>query len=337
MQKKSTSHNYYNREINVGIIGCGKVAHFHADVLKAIGLNIVAACGRRKDERLAAFQHKYGVARTYDIYIEMVESESLDCIWITASWDSIFNIVWGLAEKKIPLFVEKPLALSRLEIEKLNATYPFLGEIVQIGHNRRFYDFIPMMQSMIGYETIETVEIQIPENAKGIQDPRLLQNLFIKNSSHMIDLAYFLLGRSAWDIIYVSDCPSGGYDAFIKGPHGVPIHLVAKWNTPSNFALRLHFSDKLMELKPIEKLAMYEGFRIIDPTPEHPIREYQPAKVFEYNISPESLKFKPGFLNQAKNFVETCVLKNYDNVIASNIDESYDVVGICEEIMSFNA
>ena len=112
-----------------------------------------------------------------------------------------------------------------------------------------------------------------------------------------------------------------------------PVHLIANWNSPSNFGLKFHAENVLIELLPIESAVVYKGFEVIEPTKANPIRRYKPKVIKSYFMDKISAKYKPGFLRQAVNFIETCVLNNYNNTQASNLKSALKITDACMQIM----
>ena len=48
---------------------------------------------------------------------------------------------------------------------------------------------------------------------------------------------------------------------------------------------------------------LYKDFTVIEPTTDNPIRQYQPKVIKKYKCSNITDKYKPGFLNQHKYFL----------------------------------
>ena len=131
---------------------------------------------------------------------------------------------------------------------------------------------------------------------------------------------------------FESNTPKG-YNSILLAGNTIPVHLIANWNSPSNFSIKFHSEGLLIELLPLEVATVYEGFKIIEPTKENPIRLYKPKIKDRFFINGESAKFKPGFLKQTRNFIETCIYGNYENTQASNLLSTLKITKICESIM----
>ena len=67
----------------------------------------------------------------------------------------------------------------------------------------------------------------------------------------------------------------------------------------TNFSITVNSDKSVFELKPIEKLSIYNGIDIIEPTEKEPIRKYMPHLQNSYL---EDSMFKPGFDLMYKNF-----------------------------------
>lgn len=334
----SPSPNYGNLGLQVGMIGCGKIAGFHADVLKFLGITIRAVCGSPNSLRVGAFADAHGIEKRYGTWQKMVAKEKFDALWVVAKWDAIDSMLLPLLEYGIPIMFEKPAALST---EKLSEAIDHFGHMVvktQVGYNRRFYDFVPSVKEILATQTIKAIEIHLPESTTGLEDEKLVNYLFLQNSSHVIDLLLYLLDFPRLSPVEIRRHidPNGrasGYNGLLMADDSVPVHLIACWNSPSNFGLKFHSEGSLIELLPIESARIYDGFEVIEPTRENPIRRYKPHVSQEFFMDPQSARYKPGFLKQTLNFVETCILRARPNIHGANLPSALKVTELCQQVM----
>jgi predicted dehydrogenase len=334
----SPSPNYGNLGLQVGMIGCGNIAGFHADVLKFLGITIRAVCGSPNSSRVCSFADTYGIEKRYGTWQEMAATEKFDALWVVAKWDTIDSILLPLLQVKTPVFFEKPVATTAERIEEAINAYPDMIDKVQIGYNRRFYDFIPIIKELLAARVIKAIEIHIPESTTGAEDETLVNHLFLQNSSHVIDLLLYLLDFPRLSPVEIrrhidpNGCASG-YNGLLMADDSVPVHLIACWNSPSNFGLKFHSERSLIELLPIETARIYDGFEVIEPTRENPIRRYKPHVSQEFFMDPLSARYKPGFLKQTLNFVETCILGARPNIHGANLPSALKVTELCQQVM----
>jgi hypothetical protein len=330
--------DFSSHGLHVGLIGCGNIARLHADVLKAIGISLQAVCSSPASTRIAAFSEEYAIPHVYETWQRMMDKERFDAVFVLVPWDAIDGMLLPLLQFKTPVFFEKPVALTPERIKEAINAYPGMIDKVQIGYNRRFYDFIPVIKALLSTRVIKAIEVHIPESSEGIINDNLVNHLFLQNSSHVIDLLLYLLDCPRLSPIEIrrhidSKGRASGYNGLLMIGHSIPVHLIASWNSPSNFGLKFHSEGSLIELLPIETARIYDGFEVIEPTRGNPMRRYKPHVSQEFFMDPISARYKPGFLKQTLNFVETCILKARPNIQGANLPSALKVTELCQEVM----
>ena len=94
----------------------------------------------------------------------MIRKESLDVLWVMASWDQMDSLLIPLIKTGIPLFLEKPIAVSSKKIREAIHTQLLTNQYIQVGYNRRFYSFIEKIKSIISKGELRSVLVEIPES-----------------------------------------------------------------------------------------------------------------------------------------------------------------------------
>jgi len=320
--------------LRAGFIGCGNISHFHADVLKKLDVNIVAAAYRFDQGKAELFNAKYGPLKIYSDWKLMTESESLDFLWVAASWDIIDDLLIPVMEYNLPVFFEKPVALSSERISEALRIYPHLKNKVQVGYNRRFYTVVKELKELLKDKKIINIEVYIPESVKE-SDIKLLKFRTLQNSSHLIDLVLYIIDDFDVRIKHLYKCSDSeaktpGFTVMLESTSRCNIYISSIFNSPQNSSIRFYSDDQMIyELKPVEILSIYKGFDIIDPTPLQPIRLYNP-KLVHRSFEPND-GFKPGFLEQTVQFVEnTLIGRNYD---LPNLNSSLCITQLIEKII----
>ncbi|WP_160115178.1 Gfo/Idh/MocA family protein [Bryocella elongata] len=105
--------------LRVGIVGCGKIADAHAEVLTFLpGATLVAVCDR---EVLLAEQlaKRFAVPRYYTDAAEMLAAEKLDVVHITTPPAAHLPLTKQCVEAGANVFLEKPLTLTAPESVEL--------------------------------------------------------------------------------------------------------------------------------------------------------------------------------------------------------------------------
>lgn len=300
--------------LTVGFIGCGNIAHFHADVLLHLGVRIKSVAFKKDRNKAELFAKKYNIERIYDSWEKVAQDQDIDCLWVVSAWDEIDKLLLPVLEYKVPTFFEKPVALSSKRIVDAINKYPEMLDKVQIGYNRRFYPFMSKLKNDLNKEKIVAVELHIPETLRG-KNEIVKDHILIQNSSHLFDLLYYLLGEpySGLNLLKLNNDKNIGYVGLFSSTSGVPITLNAVWDTPSNFRIKFYTQEnRVYDLCPIEVLNVYEGIEVIEPTIEMPLRLYNPKRIATYNATNE-FKFKPGFLEQSECFLGNVLSNKYSS------------------------
>jgi len=126
------------KKFNVGIVGLGKVAHLHAVALKEISnANFSAGCSRSM-EKAISFLSEYG-AKPYDNIAKMVKEEDLDLVIISTPHPNHLDPTVEALEAGAHVLVEKPLASTLLDCDKMISVAAREGLRLGVISQRRFY------------------------------------------------------------------------------------------------------------------------------------------------------------------------------------------------------
>ena len=122
------------QELRVGIVGCGKIADGHAEVLKFLpGARLVAVCDREPllAEQLAV---RSGVPLWYDDLGTMLAAENLDVVHITTPPGAHLALTRQCVEAGAHVFLEKPLALTATDCAALIGAVENSGRRMSINY-----------------------------------------------------------------------------------------------------------------------------------------------------------------------------------------------------------
>ena len=92
-----------------GIMGAGKIANDFCDAIKLIDNCEVCAISSKSYERAKSFATKHGINKYYDSYIEMLEAEKPDCVYIAVTPDDHYRLTMMCVERNIPVLCEKAM------------------------------------------------------------------------------------------------------------------------------------------------------------------------------------------------------------------------------------
>ncbi len=339
MEKKLTTGGGMSTEFRVGFVGCGRIAHFHADVLQNLGHKIAAASARPGSETLPLFKQKYSVPEAFEDFRTMPKKVKMNAVIVCTPWDETEKIISEVIHWGLPILVEKPLALSAEKIQELMHEAGPLSRNVLVGYNRRFYDFIPELKAAFQDLDLLSVHVSLPEAVKTLVEAygeRARDHVLTIQSSHWIDLVRYLLGdlecvlmmRSKGDHQRVAS-----YHGLLKTKRtGIPIHYESDFDTPQQIAITFTAKDRIWKICPGETLSIYRGMDCLEPTAETPVRRYLPR--LEKEI-PADTAYKPGFNNQMAYFLERYVKKEKGDVTGATMADALRVTELCEEIEGY--
>ena len=329
-----------DKTVKFAFIGCGKVSHFHAEVIRALGHEIIGAAVRPGSKNIKRFAEKYSVPATYSDFRAMFQEMRPDAVVVCTSWNVTENLIEEILDRGYPVLLEKPVALSAQRLKSIIYSIGKYAGKVLIGYNRRFYDFVPRLKEAVETKELLSIDLVLPEGVDRLVHrftESIRDHILIYLSSHWLDLIYYLIG----DIDVLSMHNKLNKDGYVKSYNGlllakknsIPIHYQSDFDTPQRISIKFVFSDSIYLLSPLERLCIFKGLDCIDPTDDFPIRRYEPNLIREEYTD---LGFKPGFFNQMKYFIDTYVYrKNYCEKIGCTLDDALATTRLCEEIKNF--
>jgi len=125
--------------INVGIIGAGRIGQVHAETL-------AFRCPQAKAVRIVDYFEdvaqkvaaKYGIAHASKDYMDIINDDSIDAVWICSPSSLHAEQIIAAAKKKKAIFCEKPMATSLKEVDSVLEVVKGEGVPLMMAFQRRF-------------------------------------------------------------------------------------------------------------------------------------------------------------------------------------------------------
>ena len=178
--------------MRVGVIGSGGWGKNHLRVLDELGC-LAAVCDIDA-ERAEHYSKKYSVPG-YRALDEMLERDKLDAVTICTPASTHYSVASRALSKGLHTFVEKPMATSSAEAEKLIGEAKAAGKLLTVGFIERFNPPISELKRLILENRLgELILLEFHrENRRGanIQDVGVVQDA----SVHDIDTACWLFDQ----------------------------------------------------------------------------------------------------------------------------------------------
>ena len=307
------------------LVGTSPIVEFHVNALRKSGLNpTTVASSNKNSSSQEKFSAENNIKKSYSDWKNMIDEEEYDGILIAARVESTIEILEYAIKQNIPILVEKPVSVNSKDIKKLIKNS---HEMIMVGYNRRFYKTVNVLKNFVLEENTPVIASMIAPESSNIID-------FFNNSSHSVDMLRYIFGEIKLEYVkklIVNDMQKGLVATFSNDRKDV-IQFIGNWNASDNFGLSVFRDKKRFELKPYEKLNIYNEMDVIEPTSSSPIRKYVPKLIDRVNLEPLDEQFKPGFYQQSNAFSE--LIRNKKKMpSAASLNDALKNIEICEELV----
>lgn len=281
------------------LIGVGYMGIEFAKVLKALGREFIAI-GRGEKSALG-FEKEIGVkvfTGGIDKYLKE-NSQIPNSAIVAISEEQIGTATIKILRAGVKnILAEKPGGGSFQEIKKVARIAKEKKAEVYLGYNRRFYSSVQEAKKIIKkdggvlsvfFDFTEAVHKIVPL----VRAPGVKENWFLHNSTHVIDMAFYLSGKPQKFNAYVSESlkwhPKG---AIFTGSgvleNGGLFSYHANWKSAGRWAVEIMTRKHKLIFRPLEKLQVQE-------TGSFEIKEYSLDDKFD-------TEFKAGIYKQVESF-----------------------------------
>lgn len=162
------------------------------------------------------------------------------------------------------ILVEKPAGLNQIEIRKVADTANKNIANVYVAYNRRFYASVIKAQEIIQEdEGVHSFNFEFTEWSHVIENiayaPGVKENMFFANSTHVVDLAFYLGGRPSKIAAFTSGSLTWHPSASIFAGAGVSesgalFNYQANWESAGRWSVEMLTSKHRLIFRPMEKL-----------------------------------------------------------------------------------
>ena len=288
----------------LSIVGAGAVIKYHIEAFLCAGAEIVGICATENSINAKNISDLYNIPYFANVS-KMITGSKADGYLISVDATSVYTVLTKFKEVTFPILIEKPGFTDSIHFDdqlKNSSRNRF------VAFNRRHYESVEHFKN--AYDANGGfLEVDIVENAD-LSNFAEVSKALINNSCHMIDLVGYLCGNYQLQDFQFSTF-SNSFHARIYNSSGKLLgNLNIYFNSPINTSIKLYTLEAFFELRPIEVCSSFNQLKIKEPTSELPIRIYEPYwdRAESGKIISDS-RFKPGFFNQASNFLN-CKLEN---------------------------
>lgn len=212
------------------------------------------------------------------------------------------------------VLIEKPAALSIEELLANEKNLEPFADRVFVAYNRRFYASVIEAQRLIEDDGgLQSINFEFTEWGHKIEPlekaPGVKENWFFANSTHVVDLAFYLAGIPVeWKAYSKPGKLTWHKKTNFAGAgitdKGVLFSYLSNWESAGRWGIELLTENRRIYLKPLEGIAIQKKGSIV-------IESYE----FDVTLDKE---FKPGLYVQTKRFLSNnnynlCKMKDHIN------------------------
>ena len=311
----------------IWLIGAGGMAQDYIKVLNGLGQEVTvigrAESSAKKCQDAMDCSVLVGGLTKFLKTSPKVTSHAIVAVGVEKLYDTTKELLeYGVKN----ILVEKPGAMNKKEFENLDKLSKEKDANVLIAYNRRFYASVLKAQEIIkqdggvtsfNFEFTEWAHVIEPlKKADGVKE-----KWFLGNSTHVVDLAFFLGGKPKEICSFTSGSlnwhPSASsFSGAGISEHGALFNYHANWESAGRWSVEVLTKEHRLILRPMEKLQIQKRGTI--------------AQVFDDSID-YSLddKFKPGLYLQTECFLND----KFDGMCS--IEEQYGDINIYNKMANY--
>lgn len=293
------SNNIINKEL--WIVGAGPMAIDHVKVALHLGITPIVI-GRGK-ESAKKFEEEVGIpvhTGGLKAFLSKNKPSSNTFIVIATGTEVLMpNLLEFVDLNFAAILVEKPAAISISELLENEQKLLSIQNKVFVAYNRRFYSSVRKALELIDEDGgLQTMHFEFTEWSHKIEplskSPGVKENWFFANSTHIVDLAFFIAGLpNDWKAYSKKGTLNWHEKSFFTGSgiteKGVLFSYNSNWESAGRWGVELMTPLRKIILRPIE------GVRVVK-------RGTINEEILDLDPNAEG-GFKPGLLNQLETFL----------------------------------
>ena len=283
------------------LIGTGPMAISYTEVLKAMNKSFTVI--GRGINSAKEFEEKTGIKPItggLTIFLKENKVESNSLAIIAVGTEQLMTTLLSLIDSGITnILIEKPAAISIEELLENEASLTPFSKSIFVAYNRRFYSSVIEAQRLIEEDGgLKTMHFEFTEWAHKIEPLNkafgVKENWFFANSTHVIDLAFFIGGKpKEWQAYSKSGSLNWHKKTNFVGAgiteKEVLFSYLSNWESAGRWGIELLTDKRRIYLRPLEGIGIQLKGTI--PIVEHPFDDALDRK------------FKPGLFKQVEAFL----------------------------------
>ncbi|MFH0911988.1 MAG: Gfo/Idh/MocA family oxidoreductase [Planctomycetota bacterium] len=186
------------KKTRVLMVGAGSWANevFYPSLAEIEEIEVAAIC-TRTERRLHKTADRYGVKGRYTDLEKMLTSEEADAAYVIMSPHLVFDPTIAVLRHKLPVFIEKPPALTAFQVRSFAREAEKNGVFCMVGFNRRY---IPLVNDALRWVAAEGPLTQVMCQYMKHRSPVYIDGAIDAigcDAIHAVDTVRYLAGSDA--------------------------------------------------------------------------------------------------------------------------------------------
>src|SRR3984957_14941688 len=125
--------------IRLGYVGCGFMAqHVHLPNFSTLPKGVLLAVAERRSKLARAVASRFAIGKVYQDHLELAADPEIDAVAVSANYAQQGEIAADLLKAGKHVFMEKPMAVSIAQGEKILEAAAEGGTRLMVGYMKRF-------------------------------------------------------------------------------------------------------------------------------------------------------------------------------------------------------
>ena len=299
------------KSIEVVLFGVGKMGQAYTKVLQALKVKFQTV-GRGINE-VQKYNAEFGVEAIpggHAAYLSSMKIKPTHYI-VAVNVENLAEVAIDLMKKGAKrILLEKPAGTTIDEIKDVRELANKVGCKIYVAYNRRFYSSLIAAQKIIQDDGgVSSFSFDFTERTdlvhQYVKNDKVKKNWYFANSTHVVDMAYFLCGYPEKWATYVTGTGEWHPEGTIFSGAGITkqgalFSYTSNWNSAGRWALEVRTKNQRLLFCPLEKLQTCKKGQMEN----------------EYLEIDDKLdvQFKPGLYLQTFNFLEEIDHKNFVDI-----------------------
>ena len=314
----------------IAVIGLGGVAQLvHLPILAKLSNVEISAVAEINKNRLKTIGDKFGIAKQYTDYRELLANENVEAVIIATPTNTHLEIALECLKAKKDLLIEKPIARNLTEAKEINSISKKAKKKVMVGMNLRYRPDAMLMKSLVNSgELGDIFYIRCGWLRKESSEQKWIFKKSVSGGGVIIDLGILVLDLALWIMndmkiksVSVQKYNQSTKDVedsavgFVRLDNGQVINFEVSWvlhSEADSFNLTAYGTKGTAHLNPLR------AYRRLDSTQ----LDYTLA-----NVTNTSNFFKKSYENQLKHFIGAV---RDTNAVISSADDAVLLMKLLE-------